>query len=156
AGDSRHAHGGKHVGVAPEADLIAVRIGLQDDLTNSYLLNAAIEWVHEQAREKAPDQPVVISCSFGAPLYSHDGGTVQERRASAFLDLHRSGRILCVAAGNEGRRPIHGQVILRDAERVLEWSNESLSTLDIHARGARPGDVVWKFLGDEAKLRKAY
>ena len=64
-------------GVAPDADLIAVRIGgAGSTLPNAFLLNSIIEWVHE----KAGAQSAVVSCSFGGQMFGRDGHAVAERR----------------------------------------------------------------------------
>jgi len=78
----------KYIGVAPEADLIAVRIGgAQKSLPNAYLLNSICGWLDRVAGAR----PVVISCSFGGNYGGCDGNLVQERQLNARFPLHKKG-----------------------------------------------------------------
>src|SRR5262249_2732564 len=62
------------IGVAPEADLIAVRIGQADEtLENAYLLNSVVGWLDRIAGA----QPMVISQSFGGHRGGHDGALIE-------------------------------------------------------------------------------
>ncbi len=77
AGNGRGSNG-KYAGVAPEADLIAVRIGSGDNLENAHLINAICAWIDDIATKA--NKPVVVSCSFSAQAGAHDGNTVRERQ----------------------------------------------------------------------------
>ena len=64
----------KHIGVAPDADIIAVRIGdAEGTMPEGFLLNAIVAWLDKAAREAR--EPVVISCSFGGHFTGHDGAS---------------------------------------------------------------------------------
>jgi subtilisin family serine protease len=93
----------KHIGVAPDADIIAVRIGdAQGTMPEGFLLNAIVEWVDKTAREAR--EPAVISCSFGGHFTGHDGASVEERHLSARFAPEVAGRAIVISAGNERRR----------------------------------------------------
>lgn len=99
AAGNGNASDGKNKGVAPDAHIIAVRIGGQGEgLENSYLLNAICAWVQQQAGA----MPWVLSCSFGGQGGGADGQRIEERQLSARFAPDVKGRALCVAAGNEG------------------------------------------------------
>jgi subtilisin family serine protease len=102
-------------GVAPEADIIIVRIG--DNLENSYLLNAICEWLDKVAQKT----PLVISGSFGGQYSGHDGQRVEERQLNARFPLSRAGRAIIFAAGNEGDEPIHSKVNFSQAKKMVTW-----------------------------------
>ncbi|HYG80464.1 MAG TPA: S8 family serine peptidase [Pyrinomonadaceae bacterium] len=109
AGNGNNAPGNKYVqGVAPEADIIAVRVGAGEggEMENSYLLNAVAAWLDTVSA----DVPLVVSCSFGSLDGGHDGHRVAERQLDARFALNRRGRALVVAAGNEGTAPVHAEV----------------------------------------------
>jgi len=105
------------VGVAPEADIIAVRVGSYG-MENAYLLNAICDWLETVADAR----PLVVSCSFGGHSGGHDGQTVAERQLSARFSPERPGRALIIAAGNDARKPIHAEATFGDGERkLLKW-----------------------------------
>ena len=108
-GNGNNAPGNKDVqGVAPDADIIAVRVGAGEggEMENSYLLNAIAAWLDKVS----DDTPLVVSCSFGSLDGGHDGHRVAERQLDARFTLNRRGRALVVAAGNEGTTPVHAEV----------------------------------------------
>ncbi|MEP6925229.1 MAG: S8 family serine peptidase, partial [Pyrinomonadaceae bacterium] len=93
-------------GVAPDADIIAVRVDQGDDndgLENAYLINAASEWMDKVAGA----QPLVVSCSYGGQSGPHDGTKIVERHLDARYPLNKQKRAIVFAAGNEGGSPMH-------------------------------------------------
>ncbi len=104
AGNGNAREGKRYAGVAPQADLMAVRI--QDSgpgLENSYLLNAICGWIDELAKKEG--KPVVLSCSFGGHGGGHDGYRVDERQLSAQLPGHGAGAGHLHRRRQRGRRP---------------------------------------------------
>jgi subtilisin family serine protease len=111
---------GKPVGVAPDADLIAVRLG-KNGVDNAYLLGAICEWLDK----KAAKTPLVVSCSYGGWYGGRDGFQVLERQLDQrFPEKGVSGRAICIAAGNDGYRPIHAEIAFRPgkAKEILKWA----------------------------------
>jgi subtilisin family serine protease len=97
-------------GVAPEADLIAIRVAAKEGQSffNAWVLNAACDWFDQLAETK--NRPVVISCSFGGQYGGRDGAFVKERWLSEWLRGRRAGapaRLVFIAAGNEAKHGIH-------------------------------------------------
>lgn len=108
AGNGRGTPDHEYTGVAPDADLIGVRIGLdQGYVENEYLLNAILAWLDSVAQSE--HKPVVVSCSFSGEAGAHDGQTVEERQIQARFASNPGGRVLVVAAGNEQQSGIHAR-----------------------------------------------
>jgi subtilisin family serine protease len=116
AGNGR-ASDGKHRGVAPKADLIAVRVGKERNMDTGYLLNAVCGWLDEVGRER--NKPVVVSCSFGGTFGGYDGQSVETRQLNARFAPDVSKRVLCISAGNDGYEPIHAEAKLPPGGKVL-------------------------------------
>lgn len=113
----------KHIGVAPDADIIAVRIGdAQGTMPEGFLLNAIVAWLDKAAREAR--EPVVISCSFGGHFTGHDGASVEERHLSARFAPEVSGRAIVIAAGNEREDAVHAKTKIgsKSSPGVLAWT----------------------------------
>ncbi|HYA97518.1 MAG TPA: S8 family serine peptidase [Methylomirabilota bacterium] len=139
AGNGNNAR--DNVGVAPDADIIGVRIGgSSGSLENAYLMNAAIAWVDSVA--KAEGKPVVFSCSFGGHRGGHDGASVEERELNARFAAAVPGRALVIAAGNEQRAGIHAQQAFQgnNAPAVFAWNSEkgAYLALFLHAKSNGP------------------
>jgi subtilisin family serine protease len=126
-------------GVAPEADLIAVRVGGGGPtLSNAYLLNAITQWVDQKAGEK----PAIISCSFGAQVFGRNGSCVEERRLDRFVSTHSKGRAVCVAAGNEGEGRVHATVLVGPQQNEeLRWDGNGQCLIEVYAGGAGLHDI---------------
>lgn len=103
-----HLDPDQFAGVAPETGLIAVRIGDGRELPNSMLLNAICNWLDELASGR----PLVVSCSFGGQFGCRDGQSVFERHLNEWLRRDKPGRVVCIAAGNEGGDRIHAGLTL--------------------------------------------
>ena len=113
------------VGVAPNADIIAVRIDDEKSpgLSNGFLLNAICDWLDLVAGKK----PLVVSCSFGGHRGGHDGQLISERSLDARFPLERRGRAITIAAGNEAAERIHSEAILDAAQnsKTITWESGS-------------------------------
>jgi subtilisin family serine protease len=128
AGNGRNAPGRPGVvGVAPEADIVAVRVGGDVE----FLLNAIVDWL-DQVRGR---QPLVVSLSMGGQLGGHDGMRVAERALSARFPLESRGRAVLIAAGNEGTEALHAAFDLTDANtrKELGWRVAGRTRLQIYA-----------------------
>jgi subtilisin family serine protease len=91
--------GTQYCGVAPEADLVIVKLngrvtGVIDAL--SYLTRVA----------KQANKPLVVNLSFGIPGHPHDG---TDEMSMAVDQIAGRGVIVCCSAGNDGSKPIHAQ-----------------------------------------------
>ncbi len=142
----------KHVGVAPDADIIAVRIGdAQGSMPEGFLLNAIVEWLDKTAREA--HQPLVISCSFGGHFTGHDGASIEERHLSARFSPEVAGRAIVISAGNERQDAVHAKVTAaaKSAPGLLAWNARDGATMRVFLRpmipiAFRPEDFSYELL----------
>jgi subtilisin family serine protease len=107
AGNGRGS-GGQFRGVATGASLMAVR---SEPLLDTH----SIEGIR-QAFELAGSRPAVVSMSLGGHLGPHDGTTALENEIAR---MSGPGRIVVVAAGNEGADQIHHQGQLLEGEDLV-------------------------------------
>jgi subtilisin family serine protease len=153
AGNGNALEGKRYAGVAPQADLIAVRI--QDrgpGLENFYLLNAICGWIDEVAKKEG--KPVVLSCSFGGHVGGHDGYRVDERQLNARFPATVQGRAICIAGGNEGTDRIHAAVSFGpDDKGALKWDSFRGGVLDIYTDAENKADVEVEGVSDKRVSR---
>ena len=94
---------GTFAGVAPEADLLAVRVF---DDTGTFCaqcdLTAAVQFISETAA--AAGKPWVGNMSLGTDIGAHDGTDPDERTIDAAVGPGRPGAQVAIAAGNSGGR----------------------------------------------------
>ncbi len=126
------------VGVAPEADIIGVRLG-HEGLENSYLLNAICEWLDKTAGKT----PLVVSGSFGGHYSGHDGQRVQQRELNVRFPLSKAGRAIVFAAGNDGNDAIHAQVNFSTPEKLVSWTAKQKTFIKIYFDSADPNIVLY-------------
>jgi subtilisin family serine protease len=112
AGNGNNGGGRRHtIGVAPEADIIAVCISKSKRyLENSFLLGAICGWLDSVAGA----DPLVVSCRFGGQRGGRDGSFVMERQLNARFPLSAKGRSLVIAAGNEADMGIHAETTFKN------------------------------------------
>ncbi|MCI6553105.1 MAG: S8 family serine peptidase [Lachnospiraceae bacterium] len=91
---------GRYVGVAPEAGLIVVKLGMpiEGSFTRTTELMRAMTYVVRKAVELA--KPVAINLSFGNTYGAHDGTSLLERFLDNVSEIGRN--VICVGSGNEG------------------------------------------------------
>ncbi|REJ75966.1 MAG: hypothetical protein DWQ47_10065 [Acidobacteria bacterium] len=128
------------VGVAPEADIIAVSLDLNRNggLAGAFAVNAIVDWLDRVAGET----PLVMSNSWGGHSDGHDGNGVQDRHLNARFPESKKGRAVLFAAGNEGDRGLHAEVNLTASlsQKTLEltvarnWVNTQGNPLPIPVR----------------------
>ena len=129
AGNGR-ASSGRWVGVAPDADLIGVRIGSRDGtIPNMFLLNAIVQWLFQVA--SAERKPLVISCSFGGQHGARNGQSVFERHLGSHFENSPPGRAILIAAGNERQKALHAQLRFggSTAYGTLAWCGAQKNSL---------------------------
>lgn len=133
---SQDAHGhGTHVasiaagssspfgGVAPDAELVIVKTDFNDAS-----IGDGIRYVFRKAAEQ--QRPAVVNLSLGGHGDPHDGTDA----LSMVIDTETGpGRIVCVAAGNEGADDIHGTV---------QVPHGQIASLRMHV----PGQVIGYFI----------
>jgi subtilisin family serine protease len=97
---------GTFAGVAPEADLLVVRVF--DDagvFCAACDLTAAVQFIRDTAA--AAGRPWVGNMSLGTDLGSHDGTDPDEIAIDAAVGPGRRGAQMAIAAGNSGARRMH-------------------------------------------------
>ncbi len=99
---------GRHVGMAPEADILVIKGG--DDSFLSTKVQDGVAWAISKAAGSS--QPIVINLSLGGHSGAHDGTSNYEQYLDAALG---TGRVIVAAAGNEGGDHIHSQTSLAAA-----------------------------------------
>ncbi len=153
AGNGNALEKKRYAGVAPQADLIAVRI--QDrgpGLENFYLLNAICAWVNDLAAKEG--KPAVLSCSFGGHVGGHDGYRIDERQLNARFPNTLRGRAICIAGGNEGADRIHAAVSFGpDDKGTLKWDSYRGGTLDIYTDAENKTDVEVEGVSDKQVVK---
>jgi subtilisin family serine protease len=93
---------GRYAGVAPEADLIVVKV---PESYNSGAILSGIRYIFSKA--DSLNRPAVVNLSMGAPTQEgpHDGSTSFEQSIDALLG--GAGRAIVAAAGNFGGQAVH-------------------------------------------------
>jgi subtilisin family serine protease len=110
-------------GVAPEAEIIAVRSDLQD----AHIADG-IRYIFRLAAELG--KPAVVNLSLGGHADAHDGSD----SLSKIIDAESGpGKIVCCAAGNEGNDNIHGQA---------EVKPSSMNSMRFRVPSSQVG-IVW-------------
>ncbi len=99
---------GLYVGVAPEADIIFVKT----DFNFNHIVDA-VEYVFRHAAVLG--KPAVVNLSLSTQQGPHDGTTTAEQLLNSKV---RAGRILIVAASNEGDKNIHVSYSLNNSEKA--------------------------------------
>ncbi len=126
-------------GVAPEADLLIVKLGLPDAFSfpRTTEIMRAITYVVKKAIEM--EMPVAINLSFGNTYGAHDGTSLLERFLDNASEIGRT--VICVGAGNEGNNGGHlsGSLLREDG---------SAGRLDIGTGGR---NELGTFLGQDMR-----
>lgn len=114
---------GKYTGVAPESEIIVVRIDECVDNFATHLADA-VDYIFKKA--DALGRPCVINTSVGDYYGSHDGKDLTTELIESLLD-ERNGRVLVAAAGNAGNIQHHlGYTIANDTSYTLfKYSNSA-------------------------------
>lgn len=132
AGNGR-ASNARFRGVAPQATLMALR--------SDALLDDHIIWGIRRFFEAAGERPAVVSLSLGGHLGPHDGTSALE---NVIARETGPGRIVVVAAGNEGQDQIHFQGELSAGKELV---------IPMRLRGKDQHFLdVWIARGDEVEI----
>ncbi len=142
AGNGR-ASGGSYRGMAPEAELIVVKLGIprENDFPRTTELMQALEYVVRKAEELA--RPVAVNVSIGNVYGSHRGTSLLETYFERMADRGRN--VLAVGTGNEGNTGGHaaGRLAQGVPQKVEFLVNDYETTLNIQ---------IWKDYADEFEI----
>src|SRR6266511_2642142 len=124
AGDGRATHKKKQwefVGVAPEADLIIVKLffpQVEPPVDESRRFEDAVTYIERVAKTPdLKDRPVVINASLGENLGPHDGLVAWDQ----LLETRYKGaarKAFVAAAGNDGGERQHGVIVIPSTGKV--------------------------------------
>lgn len=142
AGNGR-ASDGQYTGMAPEADLIVVKLGTQrpDAFPRTTELMSAVDFSLRQAY--AFTMPLVINLSFGNNYGGHDGTSLLETYLENAASYWKS--LIVTGTGNEGDSGIHTEGIL---------SNTTPDTVEFSVGAYETGFNIqlWKNFADEMRI----
>ena len=143
AGNGAGSAGGQYRGVAPEAELIVVKMGRPrtEGFPRTTELMTGVDYIIRKALDMR--MPVAVNISFGNTYGSHDGTSLVERFLNDISDTWKN--VICVGSGNEGATAGHAAGRLTDEEeRYVEFAVQDLEpALNIQ---------IWKSYVDEMDI----
>lgn len=91
--------------VAPEAELLVVKLGLPDprSFPRTTQIMRGVNWAIREALERR--MPLVINLSFGNSYGAHDGSSLLERFLDNASEIGQT--VICVGSGNDGANAGH-------------------------------------------------
>lgn len=139
AGNGR-ASNGRNIGMAPEAGIIAVKLGNTDDkgFPRTTQLMLAVDYVIRYAASVG--KPIAINISLGNNYGAHNGESIIERYLDTVANQYRSS--IVVGVGNEGITSRHasGRLATGRDEIVEIYVGEYLSSFNLQ---------IWKNYQDD-------
>ena len=142
AGNGR-ASGGTLAGVAPESELIVVKMrsASEDGFPRTTELMQGVDYAVRKAIEY--QMPVAINISFGNTYGSHDGTSLLERFLDEISNVWKT--VICVGAGNEGTTAGH-------TEGKMTENREEEIQLGVQIREQTLNVQIWKSYVDEIEI----
>lgn len=141
AGNGR-ASGGVNAGVAPEAELLVVKVGNPDSrgFPRTTQMMQAVEYAYQRA--VAMGKPIAINISYGNNYGAHSGDSMLERYLDRMADLYRMS--IVTGTGNDGITGRHASGNLREG-RVTEevYVGNYLESFNLQ---------IWKAYQDEMEI----
>lgn len=109
---------GRYSGVAPEAELLIVKLGLPDagSFPRTTEIMRAVTWAVRKALEL--QMPLALNLSFGNSYGAHDGSSLLERFLDNAAEIGRT--VICVGSGNEGANAGHLAGRIGESERMTD------------------------------------
>lgn len=133
---------GYHKGVAPEADLLIVKLGLPDQLGFPRTTEIMRGITYALQKAVTLQQPLVINLSFGNNYGAHDGSSLLERFLDNAAEIGRT--VVCVGSGNEGNSRGHLAGNVGNSTAVELAVAEYETNLNIQ---------LWKQYSDKYRIR---
>lgn len=133
--------GGIYQGIAPESDLLVVKLGTprEGGFPKTTEIMRAVTYAVRKGTELG--KPVAVNLSFGNTYGSHDGSSLVERFLDNASEIGRT--VICVGAGNEGDSSGH-YAGFADTTQVVEISvGEYERSLSIQ---------LWKQYSDDFRI----
>ncbi|MBQ8040032.1 MAG: S8 family serine peptidase [Lachnospiraceae bacterium] len=118
AAGNGNGSGERFRGVAPESDLIIVKLGnsVNDSFPRTTQLMSGLTYVVKKA--VSMNLPIAINLSFGNTYGSHDGTSILERFMDNISEIGRG--VICVGSGNEATAFGHVGGFLQSGERIRQ------------------------------------
>lgn len=151
AGNGNAFADGKYAGVAPEADLLIVKItsegaaahnGVAAEAAFNGCYDQALDWINEKATELA--QPVVAIINSGVQWGAMDGSSALSKKVLEIFPLDRPGWVMVEGTGDEGNTPSHAKIEYDDSSYSavsFTRSNATAVTIGIWYSGDLPAEV---------------
>lgn len=145
---------GQFAGVAPEADIIGIRIGNSRvaGLPYGFLLGVFSEWLQKLSEEQ--NRPVVVTCSFGQQTGGRDGFRIEDRELSDRYPLSAKKRALLISAGNEREDALHAHKVLSPNSGFAEFSWVKPTPPPKYLKDNKPTGAVVRFYVDGMRSLK--
>lgn len=142
AGNGRESQG-VYRGVAPKADLLVVKLGMedQDGFPRTTELMQGVDYAIRTAQQLG--KSVVINLSFGNSYGPHDGTSLLETYLDQATGYGRT--TICVGCGNEGNQAGHTSVQVRSGE-------EKEVELGIGTYETKMNLQIWKNYQDQMEI----
>ena len=121
---SSAGYAGSLAGVAPEAELLVVKLGqdIPDSFPRTTQLMKAVNWTVLTATEIG--MPISINISIGNTYGPHDGSSLLETFLDAAAEVGRTS--ICVGGGNEGSDRGHTSLIFEQNETGTKFISLSI------------------------------
>lgn len=134
---------GMYAGVAPESELVVVKLGLprQEGFPRTTELMLGVDYAVRKTVDLG--MPMAMNISFGNSYGAHNGQSLLERYLDSVAGIGRT--CICVGAGNEGRGAGHASGVLRTGE-------EQSIELAVQERETGLNVQVWKAYTDEMQV----
>ena len=142
-GNGRGSESGRYRGVAPEAELVIVKMGLPGEtgFPRTTQLMRGVDYIIRKAEEVK--KPVAINISFGNSYGSHDGTSLVERYLNTVSERWKN--VICIGSGNEGTTAGH-------AAGNLENGVMTEVELAVQQREPALNLQIWKSYVDEVAI----
>ena len=110
--------GERFKGMAPESDLLIVKLGtsVNESFPRTTQLMSGVTYLVKKA--VSMNMPIAINISFGTTYGSHDGTSILERFMDNVSEIGRC--VICVGSGNEGTTFGHAGGFLKERESAKE------------------------------------
>ncbi len=117
---------GTYAGMAPEADLVAIKSQNGDNGTISEAdAIRGMKFIDSVAAVLG--KPYVINLSFGGHSGAHDGTSLQEQAIDNLVGAGKSGKVIVASAGNDGDENIHAGGTLNSGSVTIDFNLPSFT-----------------------------
>ena len=148
------AGNGEYAGIAPEADLLIVKLGIPGELgfPRTTEIMRGVTYALRKAQEL--QMPLVINLSFGNSYGPHDGSALLERFLDNASEIGKT--VICVGCGNEGNSAGHFAGNMRDNDSSqIDTGVSDISLVELAvANYERSLNIqLWKNYSDDYRIR---